>query len=86
MTSALAPQNPKSKSQPTPPVAPAITPKATREKTGLSPEDMAALLGMSANGYRAWEAGSRSPGGPAWRLLALIAADPKGTTARLTAL
>lgn len=63
-----------------------VSPKATREKTGLSPEAMADLMGMSANGYRAWEAGNRSPGGPAWRLLGLIAANPEETTARLNAL
>jgi DNA-binding transcriptional regulator YiaG len=57
-----------------------------REKAGLSPEEMAALIGMSDYGYRSWEAGHRSPGGPAHRLLALIGADPKTIVARLSAL
>ena len=61
-------------------------PKSVREKAGLDQPAMAALLGMSASGYRAWEAGQRRPGGPAFRLLALIEADPKGTMAKLAAI
>ena len=63
-----------------------IDPKDVRAKTGLAPGEMAALMGMSEYGYNAWEAGHRRPGGPAYRLLALISADPDTTTARLAAL
>lgn len=68
------------------PDAPELDPRRVRENAGLDPSSMAALLGMSDFGYRAWEAGQRKPGGPAWRLLALIDADPKGMAARLAEL
>jgi len=63
-----------------------IDPKTVREATGLTPAEMAALMGMSTYGYSSWEAGTRKPGGPAYRLLALIADEPKAITARLAAL
>lgn len=61
-------------------------PKQVREKTGLNEDEMAGLMGMSLRGYRNWEAGYRSPGGPAQRLLALIEADPKEMQARIGAI
>ena len=60
-------------------------PREVREKTGLSREEMAGLMGMGDYGYTAWERGIRTPGGPARKLLALIATDPAGMTRRLTA-
>lgn len=66
--------------------AAAVNPREAREKAGLDPEQMAALIGMSAFGYRSWEAGTRRPGGPAQRLVALIGADPKGIAERLATL
>ena len=50
-------------------------PRAVRETAGLSQEEMAALFGMGDYGYSAWERGARKPGGPALKLLALIATD-----------
>ena len=41
-----------------------IDPKTVRETAGLTPAEMAALMGMSEDGYTAWEAGS---GGWYWR-------------------
>lgn len=58
-------------------------PRQVREKTGLSREEMAGLMGMGDYGYSAWERGIRTPGGPARKLLALIATDPAGMVARL---
>jgi len=58
-------------------------PREVREKTGLSREEMAGLMGMGDYGYSAWERGIRTPGGPARKLLALIATDPAGMVERL---
>lgn len=58
-------------------------PKPVREKAGLTSEEMAGLMGMSRYGYEAWENGTRRPGGPAFRLLHLIADDPARTIAAL---
>ena len=60
-----------------------LDPRAVREKAAFSEQDMADLLGMSANGYRLWENGQRQPGGPAFKLLGLIAKDPELTVRRL---
>lgn len=64
----------------------APNPEALRTAAGLSAEDMAALLGMGDYGYAAWERGVRQPGGPARKLLALIATDPAKMIARLRTL
>ncbi|TYB82300.1 helix-turn-helix domain-containing protein [Maritimibacter fusiformis] len=58
-------------------------PKPVREKAGLTSEEMAGLMGMSRNGYEAWENGARRPGGPAFRLLRLISDDPARVIAAL---
>ena len=63
-----------------------IDPKTVRDMAGLSEAEMARLMGMSKYGYTAWENDTRRPGGPAYRLLALIADDCVGTTGRLAAL
>lgn len=63
----------------------AKTPEAIRRAAGLTAEDMAALLGMGDYGYSAWERGTRTPGGPALKLLALIASDPGKMIAALRA-
>ena len=60
-----------------------LDPRAVREKAALSEQDMAHLLGMSANGYRLWENGQRRPGGPAFKLLGLMARDTEATVRRL---
>ncbi len=54
-----------------------LDPRAVREKAALERPEMAALMGMSDFGYNAWEAGTRRPGGPAYRLLRLIERHPK---------
>lgn len=63
--------------------AEALDPREVREKTGLSREEMAGLMGMGDYGYSAWERGIRTPGGPARKLLALIATDPAKMVDRL---
>ena len=62
---------------------PVATPLEVREKAGLTVEEMAELIGMSESGYELWENGTRRPGGPAFKLLALLDAHPKETVARL---
>ncbi|KUJ76213.1 hypothetical protein AVO45_12930 [Ruegeria marisrubri] len=61
------------------------TPVEVREKAGLSVSEMAELIGMSESGYRMWEKGMRQPGGPAFKLLALLDAQPRDMVARLQA-
>ncbi len=62
---------------------PGATPLEVREKAGLTVTEMAELIGMSEPGYELWENGTRRPGGPAFKLLALLDAHPKETAARL---
>lgn len=62
---------------------PVATPLDVREKAGLTVAEMAELIGMSEFGYKLWESGARSPGGPAYKLLALLDAHPKETVSRL---
>ncbi|MCG6904152.1 MAG: helix-turn-helix domain-containing protein [Rhodobacter sp.] len=72
MTDLKNPESPKAdKTRPASPLK-ALSPAQVREKAGLSPVEMAKLLGMSPTGYGQWEAGTRRPGGPAYRLLYLI--------------
>ncbi|MDF0599318.1 helix-turn-helix domain-containing protein [Psychromarinibacter sp. C21-152] len=52
-----------------------LNPRTVREEAGLSPEEMADLLGMGLYGYQSWEAGRRRPGGPARQMLKLIDDD-----------
>ena len=58
-------------------------PAAVRDRLGIGPAEMAALLGMSENGYGLWEKGTRRPGGPAYKLLALMDAQPRDMLSRL---
>ncbi len=62
---------------------PVASPLEVREKTGLTVAEMAELIGMSESGYKLWESGARRPGGPAYKLLALLYAHPKETVTRL---
>ena len=48
-----------------------------RAKTGLSQQDFAALLGVSARTLQDWEQGRREPTGAAKTLLRVAAAHPK---------
>ncbi|KUJ80972.1 helix-turn-helix domain-containing protein [Ruegeria profundi] len=59
------------------------SPLEVREKVGLTISEMAELIGMSEFGYRMWEQETRRPGGPAYKLLALLNAHPKETISRL---
>ncbi len=59
------------------------TPRTVREKAGLTEAEMAGLIGMSEFAYREWEKGTRRPGGPAFKLLALLDAQPRDMVARL---
>jgi DNA-binding transcriptional regulator YiaG len=60
-----------------------IDPKSVREKADLSQDEMAALMGMSAFGYKSWEDGVRRPGGPAFQLLRMIDKDPAAAISTL---
>ncbi|MCG8609008.1 MAG: helix-turn-helix domain-containing protein [Pseudomonadales bacterium] len=51
--------------------------KAIREKTGLSQNRFAILIGVSKRTLENWEQGRRHPTGPAKALLRILAADPE---------
>lgn len=51
--------------------------RAVRAKLRLSQDQMAALLGVSASGYRKWEQGVRKPQGAARTLLTIMAREPQ---------
>ena len=50
--------------------------KLIREKTGLSQNRFAALIGVSKRTLENWEQGRRNPTGPARSLLRLVDTDP----------
>ncbi len=62
-----------------------LNPLEVRQRVALSEGEMADLMGMSLNGYQQWESGRRRPGGPAFKLLALLATDAKWVIDRLDA-
>ena len=62
----------------------ALEPKSVREAAGLSLPEMADLLGMGESGYAQWEKRTRSPGGPAYRLLFLLSKNPDDVIVQLT--
>jgi DNA-binding transcriptional regulator YiaG len=47
--------------------------RGLREQLGFTQRDLARLLGLSESSVSLWEAGKRTPRGPAQRLLKLIA-------------
>lgn len=51
--------------------------KAIREKTGLSQERFAILMGVSVRTLQNWEQGHRKPKGPAVSLLRIVDKDPQ---------
>jgi len=51
--------------------------KAIREKTALSQNHFAALIGVSKRTLENWEQGRRKPTGPAQALLRIVNQDPK---------
>lgn len=51
--------------------------KAIREKTGLSQNRFAMLIGVSKRTLENWEQGRRHPTGPAKALLRILEADPE---------
>ena len=50
---------------------------AIREKTGLSQEKFASLLGVSIRTLQEWEQGRRAPSGAARTLLLIAAKNPR---------
>jgi putative transcriptional regulator len=52
-----------------------------RAKVGLSQQDFAALLGVSARTLQDWEQGRREPTGAARTLLRLVVKNPKALLA-----
>lgn len=55
----------------------ALDVKKIREKTGLSQERFATLIGISVRTYQNWEQGHRRPKGPAAALLTIFQHDPQ---------
>jgi putative transcriptional regulator len=51
--------------------------KAIREKTGLTQNRFAMMIGVSKRTLENWEQGRRQPTGPARALLKLVDADPE---------
>ena len=51
--------------------------KGIREKTGLSQNRFATLIGVSKRTLENWEQGRRHPTGPARALLRIVDADPQ---------
>lgn len=51
--------------------------KSIREKTGLSQDHFAKLMGISLRTYQNWEQNRRRPTGPAMALLAIFQRDPQ---------
>ncbi|MDG4596466.1 MAG: helix-turn-helix domain-containing protein [Candidatus Contendobacter sp.] len=51
--------------------------RTIREKTGLSPNRFAHLLGVSQRTLKNWEQGRRRPVGPARALLKIVSAAPE---------
>ena len=54
-----------------------VTPREVRLQAKLTQAQMAPLMGMSLSGYRKWEQGARSVGGPAETLLRVIQKEPE---------
>jgi len=54
-----------------------------RGKLGLSQEEFARLLGVSASGLRKWEQGQRAPRGAAATLLRIMEREPQAVTRAL---
>jgi putative transcriptional regulator len=52
--------------------------RAIRERTGLTQESFALLIGVSKRTLENWEQARRTPTGPARALLRIVAADPAG--------
>ena len=57
--------------------------RAIRQKTGLSQDRFAYLIGVKPATLRNWEQGRRKPTGPARALLRILEADPEGAVRAL---
>jgi len=57
--------------------------RAIRQKTGLSQDRFAYLIGVKPATLRNWEQGRRKPTGPAKALLRILEADPEGAVRAL---
>ena len=51
--------------------------RAIRDRTGLSQDKFAMLIGVNPSTLRNWEQGRRKPTGPARALLRILEADPE---------
>jgi len=51
--------------------------KAVRQKSGLTQDKFAVMIGVSVSTYRKWEQGTRQPRGSAVALLTIFDRDPK---------
>ena len=57
--------------------------RSIRQKTGLSQDRFAYLIGVKPATLRNWEQGRRKPTGPAKALLRILEADPEGAVRAL---
>ena len=57
--------------------------RVIRQKTGLSQDRFAFLIGVKPATLRNWEQGRRKPTGPAKALLRILEADPEGVVRAL---
>ena len=54
-----------------------VDPRKVRQHARLTQAQMAPIMGMSLSGYRKWEQGKRSIGGPAAALLRVMEREPE---------
>jgi putative transcriptional regulator len=57
--------------------------RAIRERTGLSQDKFATLIGVKPSTLRNWEQGRRQPTGPAKALLRILETDTENTVRAL---
>ena len=62
---------------------PVLEVRAIRQKTGLSQDRFAYLIGVKPATLRNWEQGRRKPTGPAKALLRILEADPESAVRAL---
>ena len=58
-------------------IANVVSVSSVREKTGLSQQKFATLLGVSVRTLQEWEQGRRAPSGAARTLLLIVAKNPR---------
>jgi putative transcriptional regulator len=62
----------------------AVDARAIRKRLDLTQDQMAAVLGTSASGYKKWEQGKRQPHGAARTLLRIMEREPEAVLRALS--